>query len=471
MTKEFSNTKASIDSILSYINQNNISFIEFRFIDLFGNNFRILKPVKMINYDSFVEGFTFDGSSIDGWKNINNSDTLAMPDASSYFIDEFASMPTLVIFCYIMSDCGVNLYNRDPKTVAFRAQKYLQTLGIADVAYFGPELEFFIFDSFSSKISSYETNFVIDSVEMKGKNAGTGYEIAPKTGYFATTPRDSMGDIMIDMVNSLENAGLTIELFHREVATAQAEIGFKYSDLMGAATNCYIYKNVVKNVAQNYGKTATFMPKPIFGDNGSGMHVHQSLWKDGKNLFIGDSSCGLSEMALYYIGGIIKHGKALNAFCNPTTNSYKRLVPGFEAPVILAYSECNRSASIRIPKITTPNAKRIEVRFPDPSANSFLAMSAMLMAGLDGIKNKIKPGEETNDNLYELPDEQKNKYPVVSGSLNEALNELNNSRSIFTVGGVFTDDLIDSFIKYKTEEARYIDMIPTPIEFEKYYSC
>ncbi len=471
MTKDFINTDESISKILSVIDSNNITFVEFRFLNLFGYNFRILKPRKAVDKNIFIDGFTFDGSSVDAWKKINNSDTLAMPDANSYFIDVFSPEPTLVIFCYIMSDCCNKLYNRDSKSVALKAQKYLQNSGIADVAYFGPELEFFVFDNVHSKVSPYESNLLISSLEFKDKQNSTGYEIAPKTGYFATTPHDSLNDILFEMVNCLGDAGLDVELFHREVASAQAEIGFKYSDLMGAATNCQIYKHIVKNVAYRYNKTATFMPKPIFQDNGSGMHVHQSLWKDGKNLFIGDKNCGLSEMALYYIGGIIKYGKALNAFCNPTVNSYKRLVPGFEAPVILAYSANNRSASIRIPQITTPNARRIEVRFPDPSSNSFLAMSAMLMAGLYGIKNKIHPGENAVENLYELNAVDKNKYPTVAHNLDQALSELDINREVFTAGDVFTDDLIDSFIEYKRNEIRDINMIPAPIEFEKYYSC
>ncbi len=471
MLKEFQNTPESIGSILNFIASNKVKFVEFKFIDLFGNNFSIVRPSKAVDKNIFENGIAFDGSSIKGWKHINNSDTIAIPDASKYFFDSFVTEPTIVVYCYILDECGTKLYSKDPRSVAFRAEQYLKKSGIADTAFFGPELEFFIFDRVLSSVSPYGSHFIIESVEFKNKNNQTGYEIDVKNGYFACTPHDTIKNMMYEMSDLMEKAGLTVELFHREVASAQAEIGIKYDSLINAATNCYIYKHIVKNVASKYGKTATFMPKPIFGDNGSGMHIHQSLWKDGKNLFIGDKECGLSEMALYYIGGIIKYGKALNAFCNPSTNSYKRLVPGFEAPVILAYSACNRSASIRIPIITSANAKRIETRFPDPSCNSYLAMSALMIAGLQGIKNKINPGHAAIENLYELPDEDKNKYPVVATDLWEALETLDKDRAIFTESGVFTNDLIDTFIACKKEEYRNINMISTPIEFEKYYTC
>jgi glutamine synthetase len=419
----------------------------------------------------------FDGSSISGWKGINESDMILMPDTSTAMMDPFMEEPTLIIRCDIIEPNTMQGYERDPRSLAKRAEAYLKSTGIADTAYFGPEAEFFIFDDIRwgadisgcfVKIDSEEASWNTEKVYEGGN---LGHRPTVKGGYFPVPPVDSQQDIRSAMCLAMEEMGLIVETHHHEVATAgQNEIGMKFNTLMKKADELQIYKYCVHNVAHAYGKTATFMPKPIVGDNGSGMHVHQSLAKDGKNLFSGNEYGGLSQIALYYIGGIIKHARALNAITNPLTNSYKRLVPGFEAPVMLAYSARNRSASIRIPYVPNPKARRIEVRFPDPGANPYLAFAAMMMAGLDGIQNKIHPGEASDKDLYDLPPEEEKKIPTVCHALDQALDALDKDREFLTKGGVFTNDLIDAYIELKMQDVTRFRMTTHPIEFDMYYS-
>jgi len=422
----------------------------------------------------------FDGSSIAGWKGINESDMILMPDDETAVLDPFAEDTTLLVRCDIVEPSTMQLYSRDPRSTAKRAEAYLQAAGLGDEAYFGPEAEFFVFDDVRFQVEMGRASYAISAeeaawesnTEFEGGNMGHRPRV--KGGYFPVPPVDSSFDLRNAMCNAMEQMGLTIDVHHHEVATAcQNEIGVKFNTLVKKADETQIYKYCVHNVAHAYGKTATFMPKPLVGDNGSGMHVHQSIAKDGVNLFHGDVYAGLSETALYYIGGIIKHAKALNAFTNASTNSYKRLVPGFEAPVILAYSARNRSASIRIPYIQggNPRAYRVEVRFPDPTANPYLAFSAMLMAGLDGIKNKIHPGEAMDKDLYDLPAEELAGLPTVCAGLDEALAALDADRAFLTEGGVFTDDQIDAYIDLKMEEVTALRMQTHPVEFQLYYSC
>jgi glutamine synthetase len=427
-----------------------------------------------------TNGAMFDGSSIAGWKGINESDMILMPDDETAVLDPFAEDTTLLVRCDIVEPSTMQLYSRDPRSTAKRAEAYLQASGLGDEAYFGPEAEFFVFDDVRFQVEMGRASYAISAeeaawesnTEFEGGNMGHRPRV--KGGYFPVPPVDSSFDLRNAMCNAMEQMGLTIDVHHHEVATAcQNEIGVKFNTLVKKADETQIYKYCVHNVAHAYGKTATFMPKPLVGDNGSGMHVHQSIAKDGVNLFHGDVYAGLSETALYYIGGIIKHAKALNAFTNASTNSYKRLVPGFEAPVILAYSARNRSASIRIPYIQggNPRAYRVEVRFPDPTANPYLAFSAMLMAGLDGIKNKIHPGEAMDKDLYDLPAEELAGLPTVCAGLDEALAALDADRAFLTEGGVFTDDQIDAYIDLKMEEVTALRMQTHPVEFQLYYSC
>ena len=467
----------SIQRVLTLIKDNDVKFVDLRFTDTKGKEQHVTIPVSQIDDDFFEDGKMFDGSSIAGWKGINESDMVLMPDASSAVIDPFFESKTLNIRCDVLEPATLQGYDRDPRSIAKRAEDFLKSSGIADTVIFGPEPEFFLFDDvrFGSPMSG---SFVhIDDIEAAW-NSGTKYEEGNKGhrpgvkgGYFPLPPVDSSQDIRSEMCLIMEQLGLIVEAHHHEVATAgQNEIACRFNTLTKKADEVQIYKYVVQNVAHAYGKTATFMPKPIFGDNGSGMHCHQSLAKDGVNLFAGDKYAGLSEMALFYIGGIIKHAKAINAFTNPATNSYKRLVPGYEAPVMLAYSARNRSASIRIPVVTSPKARRIEVRFPDPAANPYLAFAAQLMAGLDGIINKIHPGDAMDKNLYDLPPEESKLIPQVAGSLEEALQALNSDREFLTRGNVFTNDTIDAYIDLKRQDVDRVRMTPHPVEFELYYS-
>ncbi|MBL6751602.1 MAG: glutamate--ammonia ligase [Nevskia sp.] len=463
--------------VLKTIQEKSVKFVDFRFCDTRGKEQHVSVPAHTVDESLFVDGKMFDGSSIAGWKGINESDMILMPDADSAFIDPFFEEPTLVLTCDVIEPSSMQGYERDPRSLAKRAETYLKSTGIADTAFFGPENEFFIFDSvrWGADMSGCFVN--IDSEEAawnSGKEydeGNTGHRPGVKGGYFPVPPVDALQDIRSAMCETLESVGMVVEVHHHEVATAgQCEIGVKFGTLIKKADEVLKLKYVVQNVAHSFGKTATFMPKPIVGDNGSGMHVHQSLAKDGKNLFTGDGYGGLSETALYYIGGILKHAKTINAFTNPGTNSYKRLVPGFEAPVMLAYSARNRSASIRIPFVSNPKGRRIEVRFPDSSSNPYLAFAAMLMAGIDGIQNKIHPGDPSDKDLYHLPPEEDAKIPRVCHSLDMALEHLDKNRGFLKAGGVFTDDVIDSYIELKLQEVTRFRMTTHPIEFDMYYS-
>ncbi len=418
----------------------------------------------------------FDGSSIAGWKEIHESDMTLMPVASTAQIDPFSAQEQLIVTCDVVEPSTGEGYSRDPRSTAKRAEAYLKYTGIGDTAFFGPELEFFVFDDVRFDVSMNHTFYLLDSEEgpyVSGREfaeGNIGHRPPVKGGYFPVPPVDSQSDMRAEMLTVMAEMGIVVEKHHHEVAPAQNELGISGASLLDIADKVQIYKYVVHNVAHSYGKTATFMPKPVFEDNGSGMHVHQSLWKDGKPLFAGGGYADLSDMALYYIGGIIKHARAINAFANPTTNSYKRLVPGFEAPVLLAYSARNRSASCRIPHVSSPKGKRVEVRFPDPAANPYLTFAAMLMAGLDGIENKIHPGDPMDKNLYDLPPEELKDVPTVCNSLRQALKALDADRAFLKKGDVFSDDLIDGYLALKWEETNLVDMTPHPAEFKLYYS-
>ena len=450
--------------------------VDIKFVDTFGTWQHFSVPIGELAEDSFSEGLGFDGSSIRGWKSIEASDMLAMPDPASAFIDPFMAEATLSLTCTIAETGTKEAYNRDPRGIAQRGEKYLQSTGIADTAVFGPEAEFFIFDNIQFDSRSNGTFYSIDSEEAVWNTGrddlpNLGYKIRHKEGYFPVAPADTQQDIRTEMCLVMEKLGITIERQHHEVATAgQAEIDFRFDTLVKTADNMMLYKYVIKNVAKKHGKTATFMPKPLFGDNGSGMHTHQSLWKKNKPLFAGNQYAGLSPMALHYIGGVLKHAKALCALCSPTTNSYKRLVPGYEAPVNLAYSARNRSAAIRIPTFSeSPKAKRIEYRPPDPSANPYLCYTALLMAGLDGVLNKIDPGEPIDKKMYELPPEEIAKVPQICGSLSEALDHLEKDHGFLLKGDVFTADFLEMWISHKRKEADALRLRPHPYEFFLYY--
>ncbi len=465
------------EQTLKLIEENDVKWVDLRFTDTKGKEQHVTIPARYVDEDFFEEGQMFDGSSISGWKGINESDMILMPDDSSSFLDPFFEDKTLVLRCDIIEPATMQGYERDPRSVAKRAEEYLKSTGLGDTAFFGPEPEFFIFDDVRWD-SNMSGSFVkIDSEEaawnseksMEGGNMGHRPRV--KGGYFPVPPVDSVHDIRATMCNVMEEIGLNVEVHHHEVATAcQNEIGVAFNTLVKKADEVQMLKYVVHNVAHAYGKTATFMPKPVVGDNGSGMHVHLSYWKDGVNQFAGDQYAGLSESALFAIGGIIKHAKALNAFCNPGTNSYKRLVPGFEAPVMLAYSARNRSASLRIPYTSSPKAKRVEARFPDPIANPYLAFSALLMAALDGVQNKIHPGDPADKDLYDLPAEEAAEIPTVASSLEEALAALDADREFLVQGGVFTDDMIDAYIELINEDVARVNMTTHPVEFDLYYS-
>ena len=461
--------------VLKQIKDNDIRFVDLRFSDPKGKLQHVTMDITEISEDTFADGVMFDGSSICGWKAINESDMVLMPDPATAHMDPFFAQSTMVILCDVLDPISGESYNRDPRSTAKKAEAYLKSLGIGDTVNVGPEAEFFIFDDVRFKNDPYNTGFKLDSSELPS-NDDTEYEMGNlghrprvKGGYFPVPPVDSCQDIRSEMLTALKDMGVRVEKHHHEVAAAQHELGIRFDTLVREADKMQIFKYVVHQVANTYGKSATFMPKPIFGDNGSGMHVHMSIWKDGRPTFAGNEYAGLSESCLFFIGGIIKHAKAINAFTNPSTNSYKRLVPGYEAPVLLAYSARNRSASCRIPFGSSPNSKRVEIRFPDATANPYLAFAAILMAGLDGIKNKIHPGQAMDKDLYDLPPLK--KIPTVSGSLREALQCLDKDRAFLKAGAVFDDDQIDSFIELKMDEVMRFEMTPHPIEFDMYYSA
>ncbi len=466
------------ENTLNLIKENDVKWIDLRFTDSRGKEQHVTLPVSEVSDDFFEEGKMFDGSSIAGWKGINESDMILMPDDSTSVIDPFTEDTTLIITCDIVEPTTMQGYERDPRSVARRAEEYMRSTGIADSCLFGPEPEFFVFDDVRWKtdmngamysVSSDEAAWVSHE-EFEGGN--TGHRPSVKGGYFPVPPVDSLHDLRGAMCSAMESMGLVIEVHHHEVGTAgQCEIGVGANTLVKKADEVQILKYCVHNVAHAYGKTATFMPKPVVGDNGSGMHVHQSLQKDGVNIMAGDGYAGLSETALYYIGGIIKHARSINAFTNASTNSYKRLVPGFEAPVMLAYSASNRSASIRIPFVNSAKARRIEVRFPDPTANPYLAFAAMLMAGLDGIQNKIHPGDAMDKDLYDLPKEEALNIPTVAETFESALDSLEKDHEFLTKGGVFTEDMIAGYIELKRGEVERLNMTTHPVEFDLYYSC
>tara|TARA_B100000686_G_scaffold71937_1_gene77662 strand:- start:1647 stop:3089 length:1443 start_codon:yes stop_codon:yes gene_type:complete len=467
----------TVDDVVSIIKENNVEFIDFRFTDSKGKLQHTAQHVDTVDEDILTEGILFDGSSIAGWKDIDESDMLLVPEIASAHLDPFAAHPTLNIFCDVVEPATQDNYVRDPRSICKKAENYMRESGIADTVNFGPEAEFFIFDDIRIHTDMNHVSYEFDSQEgpyNKGRRyegGNMGHRPAAKSGYFPVAPVDSGNDLRAEMVAVLKEIGISVEKHHHEVAPSQHELGIKFDTMTRCADALQNYKYVVHNVAHVYGKTATFMPKPVFGDNGSGMHCHQSLWKDGKPLFAGDKYAGLSQECLWYIGGIIKHARALNAFTNPSTNSYKRLVPGYEAPVLLAYSERNRSASIRVPYGSSPKAKRIEVRFPDPSANPYLAFAAQLMAGLDGIKNKIDPGKAMDHNLYDLDAEELKDIPKVCGSLRQALTALKEDHDFLLQGDVFSKETIEGYIELRNEELLRYETMPHPIEFAMYYSC
>jgi len=467
----------SASKILKLIKDKNVKFVDFRFTDTKGKEQHVSVPASIVDEDTFKDGKMFDGSSIAGWKGINESDMVLMPDVDTAVLDPFTDEPALNITCDILEPSTMQGYSRDPRSVAKRAEAYLKSTGIGDTAFFGPEPEFFVLDDVRWGADMSGAFYKVDSEEAEWNtervysDGNMGHRPGAKGGYFPVPPVDSLNDIRAAMCLAMEEMGLSVEVHHHEVATAgQCEIGTRFNSLVRKADETQILKYVVHNVAHSYGRTATFMPKPLVGDNGNGMHVHQSIAKDEQNVFTGNESAGLSETALYYIGGIIKHARALNALTNASTNSYKRLVPGFEAPVMLAYSARNRSASIRIPFDANPKARRIEVRFPDPTANPYLAFAALLMAGLDGIQNKIHPGEPMDKDLYDLPPEEAMDIPTVCSSFEQALEALDTDRAFLTAGGVFTDDMIDAYIALKMDDVTRMRMSTHPVEFDMYYS-
>jgi len=462
---------------LDLINNTDARWVDLRFTDTRGKEQHVSIPASAVDEDFFEGGKMFDGSSISGWKGINESDMILMPDDSTAIADPFTDDPTVILRCDIVEPATMQGYERDPRSIAKRAEAYLTATGIGDNAFFGPEPEFFVFEDVKWHTDMSGASYEINAEEaawssnLSFEDGNTGHRPRVKGGYFPVPPVDSLHDIRAAMCSAMEQMGLDVEVHHHEVGTAgQCEIGVKFNTLVAKADEVQILKYCVLNVAHAYGKTATFMPKPLVGDNGSGMHCHQSIAKDGDNTFAGEGYAGLSDTALYYIGGIIKHARALNAFTNASTNSYKRLVPGFEAPVMLAYSARNRSASIRIPYEPSPKGKRIEVRFPDPTANPYLGFAAMLMAGIDGIQNKIHPGNSADKDLYDLSPDEAATIPTVASSLEMALDALDADRAFLTAGGVFTDDMINAYIELKREEVERLNMTTHPVEFDMYYS-
>ena len=474
--REASTQMTTAKDVLKQIKDNDVKYVDFRFTDPRGKWQHVTFDVSIVDEDALTDGVMFDGSSIAGWKAINESDMQLVPDLATAVTDPFFAASTLSIICDVVEPTTGQPYNRDPRGIAKKALAHLKSAGVGDTAYFGPEAEFFVFDDVRFSAEPYDTGFTLDSIELPSNTAtayeggNLGHRVRTKGGYFPVPPVDSAQDMRSEMLAAMTSMGAKVEKHHHEVASAQHELGLKFETLVTIADHLQVYKYCIHQVAHSYGKSATFMPKPVYGDNGSGMHVHQSVWKDGKPVFAGDKYAGLSQECLWYIGGIIKHAKALNAFTNPSTNSYKRLVPGFEAPVLLAYSSRNRSASCRIPFSTNPKAKRVEVRFPDPTANPYLAFAAMLMAGLDGIANKIDPGAPSDKDLYDLPPEELKAIPTVCGSLREALASLKADHAFLTAGGVFSEDFIDSYIDLKMQDVIRFEMTPHPVEFDMYYS-
>ncbi len=467
----------SATKALKMMKDNGAKFVDLRFTDSRGKEQHVSVPASVVDSGFFKGGKMFDGSSIAGWRGINDSDMVLMPDTATAVMDPFTDEPTMNLRCDILMPDTMKGYERDPRSLAKRAEAYLKSTRIADTAYFGPEPEFFILDDVRWGADMRGAFYKVDSEEASWnservfEDGNIGHRPGVKGGYFPVPPVDSLQDIRSAICLALEEMGLTVEVHHHEVATAgQNEIGTKFATLVRKADELQILKYVVMNVAHAYGKTATFMPKPLVGDNGSGMHVHQSLYKAGKNIFSGNKYGGLSEQALYYIGGIFKHARALNAFTNSGTNSYKRLVPGFEAPVLLAYSARNRSAAVRIPHEANPKGRRLEVRFPDSCGNPYFTFTAMMMAGLDGIKKKIHPGDPMDKDLYDLPPEEESKIATVASSLEQALEALAGDRDFLTAGGVFTDDSINAYIDLKMEEVQLLRMTTHPLEFDLYYS-
>src|SRR6056297_269158 len=475
--KEDRSIMKSANDVLKALKDNDVKYVDFRFTDPKGKWQHVTFDVTMVDEDLFADGVMFDGSSIAGWKAINESDMCLMPDPETAVMDPFFAAPTMSIVCDILEPASGEPYNRDPRGIAKKAEAFLKSTGLGDTIMVGPEAEFFVFDDVKFAAEPYNTGFVLDSVELPSnsmsdyESGNMGHRIRTKGGYFPVPPLDSGQDMRSEMLASMAEMGVQVEKHHHEVASAQHELGMKFDTLTRMGDLMQVYKYCIHNVAHSFGKSATFMPKPVYGDNGTGMHVHQSIWKDGKPTFAGNEYAGLSETCLYYIGGVIKHAKAVNAFTNPTTNSYKRLVPGFEAPVLLAYSARNRSASCRIPYGAGDKAKRVEFRFPDPLANPYLAFSALLMAGLDGIKSKIDPGEAMDKNLYDLPAEELEGIPTVCGSLREAMDALAADHEFLLAGDVFTKDQIVGYIALKMEEIELYEHTPHPVEFGMYYSC
>ncbi|MDO3380071.1 type I glutamate--ammonia ligase [Geoalkalibacter halelectricus] len=463
---------------VEFAKEQNCQMVDYKFLDFVGVWQHFTTPISEFGEDVFEEGLGFDGSSIRGWQPIHNSDMLIMPDPSTAKLDPFPEIPTLSLVCNIIDPFTREGYTRDPRFIAQKAEAYLKSTGIGDTAFFGPEPEFFVFDDVRYASSANQSFYHLDSVEGTWNTGreefpNLGYKPRHKEGYFPCAPTDSLIDLRNEMVQVLQSVGIRVEAAHHEVATGgQCEIDMRFDSLVAMGDTLQWFKYIIKNVAVRNGKTVTFMPKPLFADNGSGMHCHQSIWKDGKNLFYGDGYGGLSKEALWYIGGIMKHAKALCAFTNPTTNSYKRLVPGFEAPVNLAYSNRNRSASLRIPATSNPKSKRVEYRTPDPSCNGYLTFAALLMAGLDGIENKIDPGDPLDKDIYGLSPEELKDIPGVATSLQDALESLRNDHEFLLKGDVFTEDVIDMWIDYKMNaEVNPVRMRPVPLEFALYYDC
>ncbi|MGH7069420.1 MAG: type I glutamate--ammonia ligase [Acetobacteraceae bacterium] len=476
MAKRPSTPAGGASKVMEMMKEHAVEFVDLRFTDPRGKWQHTAQAAWTIDEDAFKDGIMFDGSSIAGWKAINESDMILMPDAETACMDPFAAKPSLILFCDILEPSTGQPYGRDPRSTAKKAEAYLKSTGIGDTAFFGPEAEFFVFDSVRFGSGGNYGMYQLDSTDGPGASmkdypeGNMGHRPAVKGGYFPVPPVDSESDLRAEMLATMGEMGITIEKHHHEVGQSQHELGLKFNPMVTMADAMQIYKYCIHNVAHSYGKTATFMPKPIYGDNGSGMHCHQSIWKAGKPLFASNGYADLSELALYYIGGIIKHAKALNCFTNPTTNSYKRLVPGFEAPVLLAYSARNRSAACRIPYATSPKAKRVEVRYPDGAANPYLAFAGMLMAGLDGIRNKIHPGDPMDKDLYDLPPEELKGIPTVCGSLREAIGALEADHEFLLAGDVFNTDQLESYIALKWTEVFRFEHTPHPVEFEMYYS-
>lgn len=467
---------SDVASVMKMIKEKDVQFVDLRFTDTKGKWQHTSQEVSTISEETFEDGIMFDGSSIAGWKDINESDMILMPDPASAVMDPFTAQPTLILFCDVIEPADMQGYSRDPRSTAKRALAFMQASGVGDKAFFGAEPEFFVFDDVRWSTRQEEMGYALDSEEgpyntgAEFAEGNRGHRPGPKGGYFPVQPVDSANDLRAEMVQYINEMGVECTKHHHEVAPSQHELGIEFGELLRHADSIQIYKYCVHMVANQYGKTATFMPKPVWNDNGTGMHTHQSIWKGDTPLFAGNGYADLSDTCLYYIGGIIKHARALNAFTNPSTNSYKRLVPGFEAPVLLAYSARNRSASCRIPYVASPKGKRVEIRFPDASANPYFAFTAMLMAGLDGIENKIHPGDAMDKNLYDLPPEELADVPTVCGSLREALEALSADRDFLKKGDVMTDDLIDGYIDLKMEEVLRFEQTPHPVEFDMYYS-